>query len=96
MTGSFPEMREAALAQLPADVRLDGELVMWESARPAFERLQQHLAPSGPGAVEAAHQWPTRSRAFGLPHTAALTHWRAEPLRPDATGSPSATRRPRW
>ncbi|MEU7561002.1 hypothetical protein [Streptomyces eurythermus] len=70
MTGSFPERREAAaLAQLPADVRLDGELVVRKSGRLAFERLQQRLAPSGPWAVEAARQWPTHSMAFGLlPH----------------------------
>ncbi len=52
MTGSFPEIREAALAQLPADTGLDGELVVWESGRLAFERLQQRLArrrDRGPG-----------------------------------------------
>ncbi|MCZ0210672.1 ATP-dependent DNA ligase, partial [Streptomyces sp. UMAF16] len=57
MTGSFPEIREAALAQLPAGTGLDGELMVWESGRLAFERLQQRLARRGTGAVEAACQW---------------------------------------
>ncbi|MGC5233215.1 hypothetical protein [Streptomyces albogriseolus] len=30
MTGSFPEIRTAALTQLPAGTGLDGELVVWE------------------------------------------------------------------
>ncbi|MFF7705406.1 ATP-dependent DNA ligase [Streptomyces lydicus] len=29
MTASFPEIRTAALARLPADTGLDGELVVW-------------------------------------------------------------------
>ncbi len=58
MTGSFPEIRAAALTQLPADVGLDGELVVWESGRLVFERLQQRLARRGKGASEAAGRWP--------------------------------------
>lgn len=54
MTSVFSEIREAALAQLPADTGLDGELVVWESGWLAFERLQQRLARHGTGAVEAA------------------------------------------
>ncbi|MFD8154430.1 hypothetical protein ACFV28_27275 [Streptomyces sp. NPDC059720] len=45
MTGSFPEIRAAALAQLPPDTGLDGELVVWEAGRLAFERLQQRGPP---------------------------------------------------
>lgn len=30
-TGSFPEIRAAALAQMPPDTGLDGELVVWET-----------------------------------------------------------------
>jgi ATP-dependent DNA ligase len=44
MTAAFPEIREAALAQLPGDTGLDGELVVWEGGRLAFGRLQQRLA----------------------------------------------------
>jgi ATP-dependent DNA ligase len=52
MTGSFPEIRAAALAQLPADTGLDGELVVWEAERLTFERLQQRLAGRGKGAQD--------------------------------------------
>jgi hypothetical protein len=36
---AFPEIQAAARAQLPADTGLDGELVVWEADRLAFERL---------------------------------------------------------
>ncbi|GHE80476.1 hypothetical protein GCM10018771_72730 [Streptomyces cellulosae] len=39
MTGSFPEIRTVALTQLLAGTGLDGELVVWEKGRLAFERL---------------------------------------------------------
>jgi ATP-dependent DNA ligase len=52
MTGSFPEIRAAAVEQLPGDTGLDGELVVWEQGRLAFERLQQRLARRGSGAAE--------------------------------------------
>ncbi|GGV91003.1 hypothetical protein GCM10010228_80570 [Streptomyces massasporeus] len=68
MTGSFPEIRAAALAQLPSDTGLDGELVVWESERLAFERLQQRLARRGKGAREAAGQWPAHYVVFDLVH----------------------------
>ncbi|WP_381560882.1 ATP-dependent DNA ligase [Streptomyces eurythermus] len=82
MTGSFPEIREAALAQLPADTGLDGELVVWESDRLAFERLQQRLARRGTGAVETARQWPAHYVVFDLVHADR-----------DVTGWPYARRR---
>jgi ATP-dependent DNA ligase len=77
MTGSFPEIRAAALAQLPADSGLDGELVVWESERLAFERLQQRLVRRGKGAGEAAGQWPAHYVAFDLVHVGGtdLTGW---------------------
>ncbi|MGW2952817.1 ATP-dependent DNA ligase [Streptomyces eurythermus] len=76
MTSAFPEVREAALAQLPADTGLDGELVVWESGRLAFERLQQRLARRGTGAVEAARQWPAHYVVFDLLHAGTnLTDW---------------------
>jgi ATP-dependent DNA ligase len=46
MTGSFPEIRTAALAQLPADTGLDGESVVWERDRLAFQRLQAAPRPT--------------------------------------------------
>ncbi|MFD3622767.1 hypothetical protein ACFWWT_48205 [Streptomyces sp. NPDC058676] len=57
MTASFPEIRAAALAQLPEDIGLDGELVVWERDRLAFERLQQRLPGAG--------QLPLRRRGSG-------------------------------
>ncbi|MEU3734626.1 hypothetical protein AB0E81_35315 [Streptomyces sp. NPDC033538] len=59
MTASFPEILDAALAQLPDDTGLDGELVVWEGERLAFERLQQRLARRrGAGITAAARAWP--------------------------------------
>jgi ATP-dependent DNA ligase len=77
MTGSFPEVRAAALAQLPADTGLDGELVVWEQGRLAFERLQQRLARRGSGAAEGAGRWPAHYVVFDLVHAggADLTGW---------------------
>ncbi|MFC8069727.1 ATP-dependent DNA ligase [Streptomyces sp. NPDC057293] len=67
MTTAFPEIREAALAQLPEDTGLDGELVVWESSRLAFERLQQRLARRrGAGALAAAQTWPAHLVVFDL------------------------------
>ncbi|MEW2810912.1 ATP-dependent DNA ligase [Streptomyces massasporeus] len=77
MTGSFPEIRAAILAQLHSDTGLDGELVVWESERLAFERLQQRLARRGKGAREAAGQRPAHYVAFDLVHVGGtdLTGW---------------------
>ncbi|GAA4340838.1 ATP-dependent DNA ligase [Streptomyces venetus] len=66
MTASFPEIRAAALAQLPADTGIDGELVVWERDRLAFERLQQRLARRGAAAAQAAREWPAHFVAFDL------------------------------
>ncbi len=51
MTAAFPEIRAAALAQLPADTGIDGELVVWERDRLAFERLQERRARRGAAAA---------------------------------------------
>ncbi|UXY17616.1 hypothetical protein N8I84_01710 [Streptomyces cynarae] len=76
MTDSFPEIRDAVLAQLPADTGLDGELVVWESDRLAFERLQQRLALRGAAAAEAARRWPGHYVAFDPVHVGLdLTGW---------------------
>ncbi|MFF4401546.1 ATP-dependent DNA ligase [Streptomyces sp. NPDC001480] len=76
MTASFPEIRAAALAQLPADTGLDGELVVWEQDHLAFERLQQRLARRGAGAAQAARQWPAHYVVFDLVHAGAdVTGW---------------------
>jgi ATP-dependent DNA ligase len=43
---------------------LDGELVVWERDRLAFERLQQRRA----AAAQAAREWPAHFMAFDLVH----------------------------
>ncbi|MFI8169808.1 hypothetical protein ACIGAN_26110 [Streptomyces sp. NPDC085931] len=62
---------------MPADTGLDGELVVWEADRLAFERLQQRLARRGTGASQAAGQWPAHYVAFDLLHQGErdLTGW---------------------
>ncbi|MGW0491141.1 ATP-dependent DNA ligase [Streptomyces olivaceus] len=67
MTVAFPEIRDAALAQLPVDTGIDGELIVWEGQRLAFERLQQRLARRrGAGALAAAHTWPAHLVVFDI------------------------------
>jgi ATP-dependent DNA ligase len=83
MTSAFPEIRAAALAQLPAGTGLDGELVVWEESRLAFERLQQRLVRRGAAAAEAAGNWPAHYVVFDLVHAGET----------DLTGWPYARRR---
>ncbi|WP_458246835.1 ATP-dependent DNA ligase [Streptomyces sp. MAI_2237] len=68
MTTAFPEIRAAALERLPEQTGLDGELVVWEAGRLAFERLQQRLARRGAGAARVATQWPAHYVVFDLLH----------------------------
>jgi ATP-dependent DNA ligase len=76
MVQAFPGIGAGA-AQLPDATALDGELVVWEAERLAFERLQQRLARRGKGAREAAGQWPAHDVAFDLVHVGGtdLTNW---------------------
>ncbi|WP_371557713.1 hypothetical protein OG416_32920 [Streptomyces longwoodensis] len=50
MTASFPEIRAAAVEQLPADTGLDGELVVWSTAGSLWSDSQR-LARRGAGAA---------------------------------------------
>nr|WP_241678903.1 hypothetical protein [Streptomyces lasalocidi] len=77
MTAAFPEIRAAALAQLPPDTGLDGELVVWEHGRLAFDRLQPRLARRGRGAAEGAGRWPAHYVVSDLVHADGtdLTGW---------------------
>ncbi len=78
MNAAFPEILDAALAQLPGDTGLDGELVVWEGERLAFERLQQRLARRrGAGALAAARTWPAHLVVFDVLHLDGtdLTPW---------------------
>ncbi|MFB8026832.1 MULTISPECIES: ATP-dependent DNA ligase [unclassified Streptomyces] len=65
MTRAFPEIARAAIA-LPADTALDGELVMWERDRLAFERLQGRLNRTAASAARLACEWPAHFVAFNL------------------------------
>jgi ATP-dependent DNA ligase len=77
LTSAFPEIRQAALAQLPAGTGLDGELVVWEDGRLAFERLQARAAARGARAAAAARERPAHFVAFDLLHRddTDLTGW---------------------
>ncbi|MEW2615012.1 hypothetical protein AB0937_33490 [Streptomyces sp. NPDC047880] len=46
LSSAFPEIR-SAVSQLPDATALDGELVVWEHDRLAFERLQGRLQRRG-------------------------------------------------
>ncbi|MER6639629.1 ATP-dependent DNA ligase [Streptomyces microflavus] len=67
MTAAFPEITRAA-ASLPAGVEfaMDGELIVWEGGRVAFERLQGRLNRTAAGAAGMAAQWPAHYVAFDL------------------------------
>ncbi|MGI5414003.1 ATP-dependent DNA ligase [Streptomyces chartreusis] len=65
LRASFPEVRAGAV-QLPDATALDGELVVWESGRLAFERLQGRLQRRGAGADHLASMWPAHFVAFDV------------------------------
>ncbi|GAA2767632.1 ATP-dependent DNA ligase [Streptomyces paradoxus] len=65
MGPAFPEI-VAGAAQLPDATALDGELVVWEENRLAFERLQKRLQRRGAGAARAADEAPAHFVAFDL------------------------------
>nr|WP_035876083.1 ATP-dependent DNA ligase [Kitasatospora cheerisanensis] len=67
MAAAFPEVVRAA-RELGEQVALDGELVVWEGGRLAFERLQRRLASRGARAEQAAREWPAHFVAFDLLH----------------------------
>lgn len=65
MALAFPEI-VAGSGQLPDATALDGELVVWEAGRLAFECLQDRLQRRGAGAARLADQWPAHFVAFDL------------------------------
>ncbi|MFJ5927573.1 ATP-dependent DNA ligase [Kitasatospora sp. NPDC092948] len=76
MAAAFPEIVRAA-RQLDEGCALDGELVVWEGGRLAFERLRHRLASRGARAEQAAKEWPAHYVAFDLLHDGEedLTGW---------------------
>ncbi|MEV8597833.1 ATP-dependent DNA ligase [Streptomyces sp. NPDC052012] len=62
---------------------LNGELVVWEEGKLAFERLQQRLVRRGAGAARAAAEWPAHFVVFDLLHLGGtdLTSWPYIPRR---------------
>ncbi|WP_254401031.1 ATP-dependent DNA ligase [Streptomyces sp. AC555_RSS877] len=65
LLASFPEI-ETGSGQLPDATALDGELIVWESGRLAFQRLQGRLQRRGAGAARLAAEWPAHFVAFDL------------------------------
>ncbi|MFE3505754.1 hypothetical protein ACFXPX_32120 [Kitasatospora sp. NPDC059146] len=68
LSGAFPEIRDTALAQLPEGAGLDGELVVWEDWRLAFDALQARADARGARAVAASWGRPAHFVAFDLLH----------------------------
>ncbi|MGC9478805.1 ATP-dependent DNA ligase [Streptomyces sp. WG4] len=80
LADSFPELRAGA-SQLPDATALDGEVVVWEDDRLAFERLQGRLQRRGAGAARLAAEYPAHFVAFDLlrlagAETTAWPYWR--------------------
>ncbi|MGW1783940.1 ATP-dependent DNA ligase [Streptomyces sp. NPDC002143] len=67
LSAAFPEIT-AALLDLPFSVVFDGELVVWEQTRLAFERLTQRLHRRGAAAQWAAAAHPAHYVVFDLLH----------------------------
>ncbi|MGW2654397.1 ATP-dependent DNA ligase [Streptomyces sp. NPDC001478] len=80
LTVAFPEISRSARSQLIAGTGLDGELVVWQEGRLAFERGQARAASRGARAASAARRWPAHFVAFDLLHRAGadLTGWSYE------------------
>ncbi len=66
MTRYFPEVVEAALANLPARCVVDGEIVVVVGDRLEFEVLQQRIHPAASRVKLLAGQTPARFVAFDL------------------------------
>jgi len=66
LTAAFPEIAQAAEAQLPDNTVLDGELVIWHEGRLAFEFLQSRLNSTKSAAARQAANHPAHYVAFDL------------------------------
>lgn len=66
LTALFPELVAAAVSQLPEDLVLDGEVVVWRDGRLDFDELQRRMASGPTGAARGAAQRPASYVAFDL------------------------------
>jgi ATP-dependent DNA ligase len=83
MTAKFPEIAEAA-ARLPdsaGSILLDGELVVWESGRLAFQRLGKRLNASPATVRRIRAEFPAHFIAFDLLHIGGRGSLIREPYR---------------
>ncbi|MCZ4120272.1 ATP-dependent DNA ligase [Streptomyces sp. H39-S7] len=85
MTAAFPEIAASAAA-LPVDVGLDGELIVWENGRLAFERLQGRLNRTAAATADLVAKWPAHFVAFDLLHQGST----------DLRAGPTPIAAPRW
>lgn len=66
LTATFPEIAAAVTEQLAPGAVLDGELVVWEGGRLAFEALQERMGRGPRAAVAAARARPASLAAFDV------------------------------
>ena len=57
---------DRSLGETPVVARINGEVVVREAGRLAFERLQNRLQRRGAGASRAAGEWPAHFVAYDL------------------------------
>lgn len=62
----FPEITTAVAAQLAVGVVLDGELVVWQDGRLAFEVLQERMGRGLRSAAAAARALPASLAPFDV------------------------------
>lgn len=78
LTRAFPDIAAAAARDLPEDVLLDGEVVIWDGVRLAFEQLGRRLGRSPAGAAQLALELPAHMVVFDLLHQGNI-HWASRP-----------------
>jgi ATP-dependent DNA ligase len=98
MTRAFPEVERSAAEELPVDVLLDGELVVWHDGRLAFEWLVQRINRTGATAARLAGEYPAHFVAFDLLHRGISLQGRPYRERRDGLEDVFATNRlgPTW
>jgi bifunctional non-homologous end joining protein LigD len=54
LTGTYPEVRDALVAQHPSELLIDGEVVAFQGDQTSFSRLQQRLGTGAPSREQVA------------------------------------------